>query len=397
MPIPRNLASCTVDRISFLDYLCFLLIVSLMETNETTPQQNFDMLAGIAAFFRSIKNGIVCFFKWLGIAAVWIFNVHIRYFFIFLCLLLACGIFFRYTRNEEKTVSGEAMVYCNGFDNFTLDQVVTKLNDAFHRGNTEDLANMLHLSYDDCRRLKEVSLSVGVDSDNDGLPNNFRQKNKFRPDTYTKGQIVKTKQKGEVLERIPKEVKIPDLASIRISVAGLETSFFTKAADTILYFLNHQPDLTKQYRAYIAGLEQTCLNYTRQITLLDSLASIEYLENTRKAKSAPQKDLFMAGMLSSSRDLSAEEVSKLASQHSFYYEDILSLDEERAKIQQRFEIATAPISVLSDFVPLASFHVSAWKLTALYTAMLITLVIGAFWDNRKTIIAYIKEQRGKRI
>lgn len=366
-----------------------------MENKETNQQAEFDMLASIASFFRSIKNGIISFFKWLGKAVVWIFNIHIRYFFIFLGLLIACGFFFSYTRHEVRTVSGNAMVYCNGFDNFTLDQVVMKLNDAIHGNNTEFLANSLQLPFEDCRRLKEVTLSVGIDSDNDGLPNSFRQKDKFRPDTYTKGQIIKTKQKGEVFERIPKEVKIPDLASLRISVSDSNADFFAKVSDTILYFLNHHPDLTKQYKAYISGLEQTYQNYNRQIALLDSLSHIEYIENARKQKTAPQKDLFMAGMLSSSRDITAEEISKLSAPHTFYFEDILSLDEDRAKVRQRFEVATSPVTVLSDFMPLISLHTRAWKTEALCTAVLLTVIIGAFWDNRKTIFTYIKEQRKK--
>ncbi len=366
-----------------------------MENKETNQQSEFDMLAGIASFFRSIKNGIIFFFKWLGKALVWIFNIHIRYFFLFLALLVAGGLFFSFTKHESQTVSGDTMVYCNGFDNFTLDQVVRKLNDAIHQGNTELLSDYLHLSFEDCRRLDEVTLSVGIDSDNDGLPNSFRHKDKFRPDTYTKGQIIKTKQKGEVFERIPKEVKIPDLASLRISVSGSDAGFFVKASDTILYFLNHHPDLTKQYKAYISGLEQTYRNYNRQIALLDSLSHIEYIENTRKQKTAPQKDLFMAGMLSSSRDITAEEITRLSAQHTFYYEDILSLDEDRTKIRQRFEIATSPVTVLSDSVPLISLHTQAWKTEALCSAILLTIVIGAFWDNRKKIFAYIKEQRKK--
>ncbi|MDE6493456.1 MAG: hypothetical protein K2L50_02605 [Bacteroidales bacterium] len=367
-----------------------------MENKESTHPSNgeFDMLSGIASFFLACKKGFIQLGKWLGKAFVWGFNLHIRYFFLFLVFLIALLFWFRSQRDTEDRCSGNATLYCNGFDNYTFDQIVGKLNTAIAQKNTAYLSRTLNISPEDASRLYAIFMGVGIDLDQNGIPNTFRFSNKFEADRYTKGQVLKSKQKGEILERIPRDVKIPDMAALEFTTRGNNTGFFLKMADTVLHYLNHHPDLQKLYRSYITGLEYTCRNYDRQIALLDSLTKIEYVENARKQKTAPQKDLYMAGILTSNKDLAVEDITRMAAQHTFYYEEILPLTQERAKLQQRYELAVSPLTVISGFAPsISHYHSYLWLLRPIFLSILITLILGSLWDHRKQVRAYIKEQR----
>ena len=53
-----------------------------METSN--KKESFDLLESLIGFSRWVKRSLTCFFRWAGMAVVWVFRMQIRYFFVFL-------------------------------------------------------------------------------------------------------------------------------------------------------------------------------------------------------------------------------------------------------------------------------------------------------------------------
>lgn len=371
-----------------------------MENNAKSgnPKENFDLLESIIGFCRWVKRGLTALVKGLGQGLVWLFNIHIRYFFVFLILLVGLGIWAYVQRpDEEKRTEyvGSAYVYCNGFDNFTLDQTIHKLDLAIKTKGIPYLMEELRLDEDECLLLKGVRLGVGVDMDNDGIPNLVRFEKKFVADQFEKGEVLNKRKEGQVVERYPKSQKVPDMAVIEIKTADVDKPMFDKLAAAVLDYCNRHRDLQRLYKVYKESLAYTLGSCERQIKMLDSLQTIEYIENSRKGKVAPGKDLYMTAMLTSSRDLTVEDVARLSGPATFYYEDILELVEEKNRLQSRYEIAEAPLTLLSGFVPVEKVHEDYWWLWVVLASIAVTGVVGGCLDGRKKIGAYVKAQRSR--
>lgn len=366
-------------------------------TSVHNPQkENFDLLDSIIGFFRWIKRGLKAFFvKGIGHGSVWLLNVHIRYFYIFLVLLLGLGTWAyleKDTEPERTEYIGTAFVYCNGFDNFTLDQAVLKLDLAIWTGGLPYLMENLGLSAKECRLLKSLTVGIGVDTDNDGIPNSIKYEKKFEADKYEKGEVLEKKKEGEIMERYPKAQKIADMAVLELKTKAVNKETFDKLAQAILDYLNNLPDLQRMYKVYAANLEYTLAAYNTQIMMLDSLQSIEYLENSRKQKMAYGRDLYMTAMLTTNRGISVDDVERLSSPTTFYYGEILTLVQERNELQARFEMADCPVSTLSTFVPTRHRFPDYWYIWPIVIAVAGTGLIGGCIDNRRKIGAYLKEQ-----
>ena len=346
-----------------------------MENNAKSgnPKENFDLLESIIGFCRWVKRGLTALVKGLGQGLVWLFNIHIRYFFVFLILLVGLGIWAYVQRpDEEKRTEyvGSAYVYCNGFDNFTLDQTIHKLDLAIKTKGIPYLMEELRLDEDECLLLKGVRLGVGVDMDNDGIPNLVRFEKKFVADQFEKGEVLNKRKEGQVVERYPKSQKVPDMAVIEIKTADVDKPMFDKLAAAVLDYCNRHRDLQRLYKVYKESLAYTLGSCERQIKMLDSLQTIEYIENV-------------------------EDVARLSGPATFYYEDILELVEEKNRLQSRYEIAEAPLTLLSGFVPVEKVHEDYWWLWVVFASIAVTGVVGGCLDGRKKIGAYVKAQRSR--
>ena len=126
---------------------------------------------------------------------------------------------------------------------------------------------------------------------------------------------------------------------------------------------------------------------------MDSLQSILYIENAKKARVAPGRDLYMTAMLSSSNNATVEDIDRLSSPYPLYYSDILELVKDRNMLKTRLELSGKPVTVLSDFVPIRHVHTDLWYLWPIITSILLTGIIGGCIDYRKSMQAYIKRQR----
>ena len=76
-------------------------------------------------------------------------------------------------------------------------------------------------------------------------------------------------------------------------------------------------------------------------------------------------------------------------------EDILELVEEKNRLQSRYEIAEAPLTLLSGFVPVEKVHEDYWWLWVVFASIAVTGVVGGCLDGRKKIGAYVKAQRSR--
>ena len=372
---------------------------TIMESMELkNKKENFDLLESLIGFSRWLKRSLTHFFLWIGRSVVWVFNMQIRYFFIFLVLLIGFGIWSYLGIGDEASRTeyvGSAYVSCNGFDNFVLDQSIVKLDKAIKTGNTAFLVSNLSLSAAECRMVKGVRMGVGFDSDDDGIPNQVRFDNKFIADEYTKGEILNKKKEGQVMEKQPKMKKISEQAIIEIRTVLVTQDTFSMLASAVVQYLNKNAELQRMYKVYREGMGYLLQSYQTQIGVLDSLQGIEYFENSRKQKVAQGRDLYMTAMLTSSRDLTVEDVERLTGPNTFYHEDILKLVEEKNKIQSQYELATAPVTMLSDFVPIKEVKGKIWFLWPLCMSVIVTSAVGGLWDYRRQVASYIKQQRAR--
>ena len=365
-----------------------------METSN--KKESFDLLESLIGFSRWVKRSLTCFFRWAGMAVVWVFRMQIRYFFVFLILLAGLCIW-SYLGKEDESVRteyvGSAYVSCNGFDNFVLDQFVSKLDMAVKSKDTSFLAESLALPAKEVLMLKGLRMGVGFDLDDDGIPNQIRFEKKFAADEYEKGEILSKRKEGQVIERRPKTKKIPGQAVIEIKTALVAKDTFSMLSSAVLGYFNRNADLRRMHEIYRDGLGFLLQSYNGQIKMLDSLQCIEYIENSRKQKIAQGRDLYMTAMLTSSRDLTVEDVERLTGPNVFYHEDILELVEGRNKVQAQYDMAAAPVTVLSDFVPVKQVGNQPWFLWALFMAIVLTSMLGALWEYRRQIFAYVRQQR----
>lgn len=360
---------------------------------ENQSHQDFDLLASIFRFFGSIKQGIIRFSKAIVYSCLWIFNKLIRNFFLWILLLagLICWAYF-FQKETNYYYESKALVYCNGFDNFTLDQTIQKLNSAIQNKNTNFLSSKLNLTEEECSKLIKVDMGVGIDLDNDGIPNQIRFENKYAADQYYKEQILRTKDEGEVMKLRPKSVKIPELAMIHI-VTQASDDLFPKLTKAVIDYLNTNPELHNSFVSYSANTKFALQTIDNQIKLIDSLQKIEYLENSRKQKEAVQRDLYLAALMSSNSNLTTKEAKQISSRQTMYYEDILLLIEERNELQKKYDQAQSPLYIVSDFIPERTDQHTVWFWKPILFSIILTLIIGSIVDYRKNILAYIRKQR----
>lgn len=358
----------------------------------TNKTQDFDMLASIGSFFRSIRKGIVLFFTYLGKFLYWVLNIHIRYFFLFLivyaiCLLLGA----RERKSTSTTCSAEATVYCNGFDNFMLDRIVNQINEMIYNSEYEYLSRETGLTSDECRLIRKLELGIGIDTDNDGLTNDiiFTAGDKFKADKYEKPQLLKTRESGEKMERYPKAVKISDMAFLRIGIAGDSPETLLKISDSIIAYINSMPHIQTLYRSYMENLDYSLRVYDNQIRTLDSLQK----KDLRRTETPSRKDYALLSLVASNNNLTGKEMKSLTDPSPVYYEDIIKLMEERSRINQRIQMANAPVSILSDFNPLSRSVSKKWIGPALLQALCIAVALGFLLDFHKAIWQHICNER----
>ena len=371
-------------------YLCRIIE---KEMDKNNAPKEFDMLASIGAFFQSIRKGVIVLFKTLKQFLFWVLNIHIRYFFLFLALYAIC--LFAGFRQKSTTLvyEGQAAFLCNGFDNFLLDKTVNGINQMISRQEYGFLAKELGLPEEDCRNIGAITLGVGYDTDNDQIANEVVFKDKFKPDQYEKPQIVRTREEGEKIERLPRSAKISNTAFLRLSVNCNSAEYFLKIADTLVDYLNRMPSLARAYENYLGNLRFSLDLYHAQIRSLDSLQ-----KTYRKSTEAQirEKDYGYLSLLASNNNLTGKEIKELSQPVPVFYEEILDLAKERNELNRDLELATAPLSVISGFSPSSLELSSKWLGKSILSALLIAIAIGALLDFRKDIAAHIRNERKKR-
>lgn len=356
----------------------------------TNKTQDFDMLASIGAFFRTIRKSIILFFKYLGKFLYWILNIHIRYFFLFLIIYALCLYLASRNRNDASPIcSAEATVYCNGFDNFMLDRIVNQFNEMIYNSEYEYLARETGLSADECRLILELKLGVGIDTDNDGLVNNVVFNDKFEADKYEKPQLLRTRESGEQMERYPKALKIADMAFLQVKISGNSPEAFYKITDSIIAYINSRPPIRSLYRSYMENLDYSLFVYNTQIRTLDSLQK----KGLYRTDAVSVKDYAYLSLVASNNNLTGKELKKLTDPSPVYYDEILDLAEERNRINQRIQMADAPVSILSDFIPSSRTIPKKWVGPALSEALCIAIFLGALLDFHKIIWQHIRNER----
>lgn len=365
-----------------------------MDKNIPTENQGFDLLASIIGFFRSIRNAIIALFKGIIAAIYWIFRKIIRYFFCFIVILASCLFWGFYTQKSmSQYYQGDAMVYCNGFDSFTLNEEVRKLNDAIRSNNTVYLTNALGIEAEYCAKLMNIEMATLVDNDDDGLPNIVKFDKKFAPDEYLKPEILKTKEEGDVRVKTPKSVKIPEMAVLRISVNTTSIDEFKAVAKGVLRFFNAEETLVSLFHIYKETVDFGYQTAQNQIAMLDSLQKIEYLENARKQNVSSSRDLYLAALMSSNNNLTTKDAEKISRRQGVFHEDILELLEQRNDYRKKSEMAQSPLTVISDFSPALVSISKSWLPLTILLSLIIHAALASILDYRKQIWQYIKEQR----
>lgn len=362
-----------------------------MTENNTPQKQEFDMLASILGFFGSIKRACIRLFKAIVNALVWLFNSIIRHFIIWIGVIAICFTLAYINRPASRyTMSGEVLVECNGFNIFILDKNVENLNHKIAFRQIARLAQQLGIDENLCGNLLSVEMGVAYDSDNNGYPNEIRYDDKFAPDTYEKGVVLDTKGKGEILYKEPIKLKMPRMASLKITTNPIGQDEFTQLVQAVINYFNQSQVLKIQYQLYIEHMEE---ERDLQIAQMQSLISMQ--EGTKLNQELSKEESYMVAMMSSCKNLQLDDVRKIFQQQGLYTKDISDNIKYISELQTQIDKARQPLTVLSEISPVNQASHTSWKKTPAILSVVLSIVLCLLLDYRKEIIAYIRQQRKK--
>lgn len=362
-----------------------------MTENNTPQKQEFDMLASILGFFGSIKRACIRLFKAIVNALIWLVNSIIRHFIIWVGVIIICFVLAYLKRPDSRyTMSGEVLVECNGFNIFILDKNVENFNHRIASGQIARLAQQLGIDENLCGNFLSVEMGVAYDSDNNGYPNGIRYNDKFSPDTYEKGEVLDTKEKGEILYKEPIMLKMPHMASLKITTNPIGQDEFIQLSQAVINHLDKSQVLRKQYQLYIEHMESE-----RDLQLAQMQSLIRMQEGSRINQELSKEESYMVAMMSSCKNLQLDDVRKIFQQQGLYTKDISDNIKHISELQTQIDKALKPLTVLSEFSPVSQAYHPSWKKTPAILSVVLSIVLCLLWDYRKEIITYIRQQRKK--
>lgn len=362
-----------------------------MTENNTPQKQEFDMLASILGFFGSIKRACIRLFKAIVNALIWLVNSIIRHFIIWVGVIIICFVLAYLKRPDSRyTMSGEVLVECNGFNIFILDKNVTNLNHRIASRQIARLAQQLGIDEALCGNLLSVEMGVAYDSDNNGYPNEIKYNDKFAPDTYEKGEVLDTKEKGEILYKEPIMLKMPRMASLKITTNPIGMDEFIQLSQAVIKYFDQSQVLRNQYQLHIEQMESE-----RDLQLAQMQSLIRMQEGTKLNQELSKEESYMVAMMSSCKNLSLDDVRKIFQQQGLYTKDISDNIKHISELQTQIDKARQPLTVLSEISPVSQAYHPSWKKTPAILSVVLSIVLCLLLDYRKEIITYIRQQRKK--
>lgn len=276
---------------------------------------------------------------------------------------------------QEPNFEGEAFVQCNGFDNATLDIEVKKLNSILGNKNYTYLASLLNIPEAYAKQISSIHMGYGIDLDNDGITDEI---------CYEKQGLLniieERKLKGAdgefFFENKAIKVKIPNIAYILIKTKTLNVNQFNIISNGVLQYIGNAPHLIKVNRNHRLRLHDKIKVLNSQLSLLDSIQKIEYIEGARKKnENAVSSDKIIF--------TSYQEKDK-----QLFHEEIFKISEEKLSLETAFRNNADVITVISNFKPIIN-KISLIKILMIFS--ILGFILGYLIGLIKVSYPYIKK------
>lgn len=307
------------------------------------------------------------FFQWIGRCCVWLWHLiarmlrlTFRQWWVVLIVIAACvtlGLY--YARPANRMYKVNAIATLNGVTNDIIRNEYTSLNKANPKFGYQMLTQVLGLA-------PEVAYSVSHFQTFDVI------------DCLGDSIVDFVDYKNNVTRMDTNYVHMPHMLALQFRTKAPNTVPVVEQA--VLQYLNSRPYVQQLYTVHRSNMEREARFHHDQLEKLDSLTSVFYFSQTPSQQ--VQLSAWTSGMILGSRDI------------NLFLEDIYMEMAVTQVADQRLAVCTAPVVLQSHFVaePQAVNGPVKCSVIAIAIGWLLGLLVAALVENRKAIIAWLKQK-----
>ncbi|MDR1729154.1 MAG: hypothetical protein LBR52_00625 [Prevotellaceae bacterium] len=299
------------------------------KNNEQQELDLFSLLEKTGNFLYGILKKIAGFFGYL-------LQLTFRYYYVFFLFMFAAAAYSYYvTHGARRLYKAEFRVILNDGDLNTYSEIISSLNRYLENRDSERFDDLLQIPPQERGKVGGIFHSVVEGQD-----------------SVVKNTII----------------------GITVGISSPEV--FPTIEKALIDYFKRNDHFNSLNAVRIASLKERERILEKDIAAIDSLQKIEYFQKTNESV------------------IKVDQKMILKTEKQMFYADKLKLLEEKEAVSK--ELATQPevVTVVSEFLPSLKPYVSMRHVIVKYVlaAFLLFLFLALLWDNRKSIISYLRKK-----